>query len=211
MKTGIQTIVSSKTRDENPVCHWCASPDIVAKAWVNPGLNNAFVKYCNEDLDKEDDCYCNACKQYVEPIVQENLQHELQNWWDMREASTLEEITGLPPVVDGSTEHYNNFWNKLSFSQRVKIRQDYCNPTGAKKRDRDEVLADIAFNVGAEHLPNKYEIDSRELVSEMVSWADSFMKLHRYTDWEKNDYIFTVDAFTKQKVKQFIKNHPPLD
>ena len=37
------------------------------------------------------------------------------------------------------------------------------------------------------------------------------MSLHRYTDWDKNDYIFTVDAFIEQKVKQFIKDLPSLD
>ena len=84
-----------------------------------------LVEYCNAELDKEGDCYCNVCKRYVEPITQGNLQHELQEWWNMREVSELEEITGLPPATDGSTGHYNAFWNKLSFSERVKFRQDY--------------------------------------------------------------------------------------
>ncbi|WP_182423868.1 hypothetical protein [Bacteroides fragilis] len=202
---------SSKIRNENLVCHWCASPDILAKAWVNPGLNDAFVKYCNENLDKEDDCYCNACNRYVEPVTQENLQHELLDWWDRQATTMLENISGLPPNSDGSTNHYDAYWNNLSFNERVKIRQDCSTPTGVSSFDRDEVLADIAYNAGAEHLADKYEIDSRALVKEMVSWADSFMKLHRYTDWEKNDYILTIDAFAEQKIKQFIKYLPSLD
>lgn len=202
---------SNRIQTENLVCNWCASPNILAKAWVSPDFNGAFVEYCNAELDKEGDCYCNACKRYVEPITLGNLQHELQEWWNMREVSELEEITGLPPATDGSTDHYNAFWNKLSFSERVKFRQDYAAPIGIKSSDRDEVLADIAYSLGAQHLLDQFEIDSRELVSEMVSWADNFMSLHRYTDWDKNDYIFTVDAFIEQKVKQFIKDLPSLD
>ena len=202
---------SSRIQTENLVCNWCASPDILAKAWVNPGFNGAFVEYCNAELDMEGDCYCYSCKRYVEPITQEDLQHELQKWWNMREVSTLEEITGLMPATDGSTDHYNTFWSKLSFNERVKIRQDYSGPIGISSSDRDEVLADIAYSVGAKHLLDKYKIDSRELVSEIVSWTNSFMSLHRYTDWEKNDYIFTIDAFTEQKIKQFIINLRPFD
>ena len=71
--------------------------------------------------------------------------------------------------------------------------------------ERDRVMIDIAFNVGAERLTDKYEIDSRVLVKKMITWADCFMEIHRNTDWNMNDYILTVDGFTGQNIKKIIK------
>lgn len=71
--------------------------------------------------------------------------------------------------------------------------------------ERDRVLIDIAFNVGAERLTDKYEIDSRVLVKKMIAWADCFMETHRNTDWDMNDYMLTVDDFTEQNMKKIIK------
>lgn len=71
--------------------------------------------------------------------------------------------------------------------------------------ERDGVLIDIAYNVGAKRLTNKYEIDSRLLVKEMIAWADCFMEIHRNTDWSLNDYILTIDDFAEQNLKKIIK------
>ena len=38
--------------------------------------------------------------------------------------------------------------------------------------ERDRVLIDIAYNVGAQRLTNKYEIDSRLLVKEIIAWTE---------------------------------------
>lgn len=71
--------------------------------------------------------------------------------------------------------------------------------------ERDRVLIDIAYNVGAQRLTNKYEIDSRLLVKEIIAWTDCFMEIHRNTDWAMNDYILTVDDFAEQNIKKIIK------
>lgn len=68
--------------------------------------------------------------------------------------------------------------------------------------ERDRVLIDIAYNVGAKRLTDKYEIDSRLLVKEMIAWADKFIEIYRNTDWETKDYILTVDEFAELKVKK---------
>ena len=68
--------------------------------------------------------------------------------------------------------------------------------------ERDRVLIDIAYNVGAKRLTDKYEIDSRLLVKEMIVWADNFIEIHRNSDWETKDYILAVDEFAELKVKK---------
>jgi hypothetical protein len=65
-----------------------------------------------------------------------------------------------------------------------------------------ETVADIAYLAGTEKY---YSGDSRGDMSDFISWAKEFEKLHKNTNWEENDYIIEVEEFTKEKLKEAVE------
>lgn len=75
-----------------------------------------------------------------------------------------------------------------------------------------EAIADIAMNMGAKWQANALsdeiqDIDSRDLVDNIVDWAHEFEDSHRNTDWEKEDYISTIDQFSELKWNQYLDDN----
>lgn len=65
-----------------------------------------------------------------------------------------------------------------------------------------ETVADIALMAGCMIAKGEIEVgDSRELVSNILVWAEEFMVFHEKTDWDTEDYISCVDRFSEEKLK----------
>lgn len=66
-----------------------------------------------------------------------------------------------------------------------------------------ETLADISYIAGYEKY---YSGDSRADIREYIWWAEEFERIHANTNWDKLDYILTIDAFTENKINMSIEN-----
>lgn len=65
-----------------------------------------------------------------------------------------------------------------------------------------ETVADIALMAGCMIADGEIEVgDSRELVGNILAWAEEFMMMHEKTDWDTEDYISCVDLFSEEKLK----------
>jgi hypothetical protein len=65
------------------------------------------------------------------------------------------------------------------------------------ERNLLEALADIAYIAGAEKF---YGGDSRADISNFITWAKEFHKLHQNTNWDEIDYIETITEFAMAKI-----------
>ena len=66
-------------------------------------------------------------------------------------------------------------------------------------------MTDIALALGWQRI--EFE-DSRARESLIRTWAEEFVVNHKNTDWEENDYFNLVDAFAKDKIESYLKDHP---
>lgn len=71
--------------------------------------------------------------------------------------------------------------------------------------DQFEVVIDVALHAAKLIKSGRY--DSRVIVRHIVKWGREFGEKHRDTDWCEEDYLFTVDQFAIQKLKEFVANH----
>jgi len=60
-----------------------------------------------------------------------------------------------------------------------------------------ETVADIAYTAGYHQY---YSGNSRADISEYIQWANEFEKIHQETDWDKIDYILSVEKYTEAKI-----------
>ena len=66
-----------------------------------------------------------------------------------------------------------------------------------------ETVADIALMAGYMLAKGKIQFDdSRQLISDILDWAEEFMLLHEKSDWDTDDYITSVDRFSINKLKK---------
>jgi hypothetical protein len=66
-----------------------------------------------------------------------------------------------------------------------------------------ETVADIALTAG--YMIGVGQIscgDSRELVSNIIVWAEEFIRDHESNEWDSEDYIEKVDEFAVQKLAE---------
>ena len=64
-------------------------------------------------------------------------------------------------------------------------------------------VADIALMAGYMLAKGKIQFDdSRQLISDILDWAEEFMLLHEKSDWDTDDYITSVDRFSINKLKK---------
>lgn len=50
--------------------------------------------------------------------------------------------------------------------------------------------------------------DSRTREQLIRSWAEKFVATHRNTDWEKVDYIKSIDGFIAKNIEKYLLEHP---
>jgi hypothetical protein len=60
-----------------------------------------------------------------------------------------------------------------------------------------ETVSDISYYAGQKRY---YSGNSREDVTNFIWWAKEFEKIHRDTDWDKTDYMLTIEVFTVDKI-----------
>ena len=60
-----------------------------------------------------------------------------------------------------------------------------------------ETAADIAYYAGYNKF---YSGNSRSDIKDFICWAKEFEQFHRDTDWDKLDYMLTIDAYTEDKL-----------
>ncbi|WP_447641952.1 MULTISPECIES: hypothetical protein [Chitinophagaceae] len=60
-----------------------------------------------------------------------------------------------------------------------------------------ETVADISYHAGQKEY---YSGNSREDIANFIWWAKEFENIHRKTDWEKTDYMLTIEAYTDDKI-----------
>jgi hypothetical protein len=66
-----------------------------------------------------------------------------------------------------------------------------------------ETVADIALTAGYMLALGQISCgDSRELVSNIIIWAEEFIRDHEKKDWDSEDYIEKVDEFAVQKLEE---------
>lgn len=66
-----------------------------------------------------------------------------------------------------------------------------------------EAVADISYIAASENYKTD---DSREMISQFISWANEFELIHKYIEWGVNsplDYIDSIYHFTIFKLKQW--------
>lgn len=60
-----------------------------------------------------------------------------------------------------------------------------------------ETVSDISYYAGQKRY---YSGNSREGIANFIWWAKEFEKIHRDTDWNKTDYMLTIEVFTIDKI-----------
>ena len=66
-----------------------------------------------------------------------------------------------------------------------------------------EAVADISYIASSKGYKNA---DSREMISQIIQWAEEFEYLHRHIEWGINshlDYIESIGHFTTFKINQW--------
>lgn len=66
-----------------------------------------------------------------------------------------------------------------------------------------EAVADISYIAASENYKTD---DSREMISQFISWANEFEVIHKHIEWGVNsplDYIDSIYHFTIFKLKQW--------
>jgi len=66
-----------------------------------------------------------------------------------------------------------------------------------------EAVADIAYTAGHKKYTSG---DSRQDISDFIWWAEEFEKIHLNTDWGYEDYILKIDEFTRQKIREAVRD-----
>jgi len=67
-----------------------------------------------------------------------------------------------------------------------------------------ETIADISYIAG---FKNHYSGNSRLDISEYILWAKEFEQIHKYTDWDNEDYILAVEQYAGEKIKHSIREN----
>ena len=62
-----------------------------------------------------------------------------------------------------------------------------------------ETIADISYIAGQTQY---FSGDSRRDISEMIFWAKEFEEIHKNTDWDREDYIITINGFAINKLRE---------
>ena len=60
-----------------------------------------------------------------------------------------------------------------------------------------ETVADISYLAGQKRY---YSGNSREDIATFIWWAKEFETFHRDTNWDKTDYMLTIQAYTDDKI-----------
>ena len=66
-------------------------------------------------------------------------------------------------------------------------------------------MTDIALALGWERI--EFD-DSRTRENLVRRWAEEFVTVNKYTDFEEVDYFNIVDAFAKDRIESYLKEHP---
>ena len=61
-----------------------------------------------------------------------------------------------------------------------------------------EAIAGIAFIAGQKGFASG---DSREDIAEFIRWAHEFETIHEDTNWDEEDYVTAMEAFTLNKLR----------
>ncbi|MCP1312118.1 hypothetical protein [Paenibacillus tyrfis] len=66
-----------------------------------------------------------------------------------------------------------------------------------------EVVHDISMAAGYKLTKGEIDVmDSRELFSRILEWAEEFMRFHEKSSWDSEDYIGAVDEFALMKLAE---------
>lgn len=60
-----------------------------------------------------------------------------------------------------------------------------------------ETVADISYLAGVRKY---YSGDSRSDISMFLWWAREFEEIHTHTDWDKENYMLSIESFTEEKL-----------
>lgn len=60
-----------------------------------------------------------------------------------------------------------------------------------------ETIADISYYAGVK---GYYSGNSRVDVMNFIFWAQEFENMHRHTDWDNDDYILAISAYTENVI-----------
>jgi hypothetical protein len=120
-------------------------------------------------------------------------------------AIELEYTTNLdnekPPVIAVYNPGGNGNSNVLGFLN-CKVVEN--NRSGNKIYSLCEAIADISINVGHKDFVT---VDSRQLISYIISWAKEFETVNAAIEWGVNtelEYIEAIDQFTDIKLRDAI-------
>lgn len=71
-----------------------------------------------------------------------------------------------------------------------------------------EVMYDLTWNLAREDAWESIGADSRERFSLLLGWTQEFERVYRHTDWDKVDYLETVDNFYDGKMLEMGRRQP---
>ena len=130
----------------------------------------------------------------------------------------IKELTEeLENIIEGNYQMViDKYENLMGEEETVRVFSDFFIEDPEKimlqsENQRNELfldaLTDIALQTGWEHV--EFE-DSKTRSITLRSWANEFADKYAGTDWEKLDYISTVDDFATKKLDAWLHRQPEL-
>lgn len=130
----------------------------------------------------------------------------------------IKELTEeLENIIEGNYQMViDKYENLMGEEETVRVFSDFFIEDPEKimlqsENQRNELfldaLTDIALQTGWEHV--EFE-DSKTRSITLRSWANEFADKYANADWEKLDYITTVDDFATQKLDALLHRQPAV-
>ncbi len=110
---------------------------------------------------------------------------------------TWEVTAGWADAVNEIEVLYDNMFDRKCLKPLVATTERLLK----LRKHLQEAQADIALNAGYMLANREIDIsDSRELISNVIAWADEFVSLDSLTQWKAEDYMEAIDEFAKEKL-----------
>ncbi len=66
-----------------------------------------------------------------------------------------------------------------------------------------ETVADISYYAGHK---GYYSGNSREDIATYIWWAKEFESFHKDTDWDKTDYMLTIEEYIENRISELSRS-----
>ena len=110
------------------VCCKCGSIKVEIQVWVDANTD----EYLSDVDDDSNGMWCAECEDNTRFSTKTEFLQKMQTWWDSRDFTTMERITGLReqnyPSDDGSqafVDATNEWWNSRDYDTKRTVYNEY--------------------------------------------------------------------------------------